>query len=484
MRTGVFLEREYHHMDRWIMLFGVLAWLSLVGMFARSVASAPPDHQQEAQTSTARQETPLEVPKNAPKLVVDPPHVDLGVVRQGGIYDFSYAVTNAGQSNLLIRRIRSTCGCTVTRPDKPEVLKPGERLIINANFDSAGKIGHKQYHIEVYSNDPVAPQARLTFEAEIEAVYQLKPNIELLRFDNKRRGETLDRTLSLLAGKKDAQIEIVDLSFSNPGISYAAEPIVERGYNGYRLSFTLHDDVPIGPYQTDMRIKVRSDGEEDELALPFDGQVVSDITVKPPYLLEVAPVMPGEPITYGRITLQAVNRGMPFRIRKVDAGEQLTYAIEETQPGLEYRITFSVARTAEKGPFARKIVILTNNKEQPVITVPVYVNIGSPVEVRPEIVYLRRQPGDPASGGPAAQTVTIRSPSAKSFTIEGASSDNRNFLVTFEQPDQGGSDRKLVVTLAESASVGQYEGMVTVFTDLEGAKELKILLYGEVVEDR
>ena len=43
----------------------------------------------------------------APRLVVEPTHVDLGVVRRGGTYDFSYVVTNAGQVNLLIRRIGS-----------------------------------------------------------------------------------------------------------------------------------------------------------------------------------------------------------------------------------------------------------------------------------------------------------------------------------------------------------------------------------------
>lgn len=463
-----------------IVLTGVVLWLRFAGAVALGAAPAQFEGQDPASSSSEAQSPPAETAQQVPKLVVSEPHVDLGVVRQGGIYDFTYVVTNQGDSNLLIRRIRSTCGCTVARPNKPQVLKPGEQLTVDASFDSANRVGPQRKTIEVYSNDPVNPKTELSFSAVVEAVYQLRPNIKILKFRNKRRGETLDRKLSLLSGKKDSQIEILDVTFSSGGMSHAIEPIKERGYDGFRLSLTLNDDVPIGRYQADLQIKVSTNGEEDILTLPIDGEVISDITVRPTYLLEVAPILPGEQLTVGRITLQAVNRGTPFQIRRVDTGPKLTCTIEETQPGLEYHLQLSVADSAEKGPFATTVLILTNNAEQPVISVPVYVNIGSVAEVRPEIVFLRRAPGDLQ---PAAQIVTIRSRGGKLFTIQGTSSDNPNFLVTLKPGDPSDSNHEVVVTLAETAAVGEHKGVARVFTSLEGGSELKIPLYAEVVEN-
>lgn len=463
-----------------IVLTGVVLWSHFAGAVALGAAAAQAEGQDPASSSPEAQSLPVESSRQVPKLVVSEPHVDLGVVRQGSVYDFTYVVTNRGGSNLLIRRIRSTCGCTVARPNKPQVLKPGEQLTVDASFDSANRVGPQRKTIEVYSNDPMTPKVELSFSAVVEAVYQLRPNIKVLKFRNKRRGETLDRKLSVLSGKKDSQIEILDVTFSSGGISHTIEPITERGYDGFRLSLTLNDDVPIGRYQGDLQIKVSTNGEQDLLTLPIDGEVISDITVRPTYLLEVASILPGEQLRIGRITLQAVNRGTPFQIRRVETGPKLTCTIEETQPGLEYRLQLSVAGSAENGPFATTVLILTNNDEQPVISVPVYVNIGSAAEVRPEIVFLRRESGSPRQ---AAQVVRITSRGRELFTIQRTSSDNPNFLVTLKPGDPSNSSHEVVVTLAESAAVGEHKGVARVFTSLAGGGELKIPLYAEVTEE-
>lgn len=450
----------------------ISTWLIVTGL-----AWGQSDPQGDRVESTADESAKV------PKLVVEQAHVDLGVVRQGGIYDFSYLVTNRGKSNLLIRRIRSMCGCTVTKPNEPQLLKPGEQMTVHASFDSAGRVGPQRKKIEVYSNDPAKQRTVLSFAAEVEAVYQLRPNIQLLRFQNKRRGETLrsaDHQLNLLAGKKNADLEILSVDFATKDIAHAAEPIEERGYNGYRLTLTLGDDAAIGPYENQMRIKLRCDEEEDELVLPIVGRVISDITVQPPYLLEVAPVLPGEKITYGRVMLQAVRRDKTFRIHKVVAGSHLTHAIEETQPGLEYRITFSVAPNAPKGPLATNILIFTNSSDQPVIAVPVYVNVGSPVEVRPAIVYLRRG-GD--SENADSVVVQLNSHRAADFAVERVSSDNPNFEVSHTTHEPRPGSAVLTIRLAQSAVAGEYEGTVTVFTNQAGAKTLVIPVYAQVVEE-
>jgi len=408
--------------------------------------------------------------------------VDLGVVRQGGIYDFSYVVTNAGPTNLLIRRIGSTCGCTVTEPSEPQVIKPGEQLTIDASFDSSDRIGPQRKTIAIYSNDPQRRRTAVTFSAEVEALWQLKPGRSILEFGDRRRGETLlaeNRKLRLLSGRKDDDLEIADVRFSKGGLSYTAEPIEERGYRGYRLSFTLLKDAAVGPYDNIVQIAVRGGGEEDVLSLPVTGQVIQDITVRPLYLFDVVPVMPGQTLPISRVTLRAIERGTPFEIRRIDTGPQLTHTLEEIRPGLEYRITIGVAETAAKGPFAGHIVILTTNTEQPVITVPVFANIGSAVEVYPEIVSLRREGSDLSQ---AARRVSISAPQSEGWVIERVRSDNPYFVTALEPASDGAAEHQLLISLAESAQVGQHAATITVLTDLEDARKLKIRVYGEIVE--
>jgi hypothetical protein len=196
-------------------------------------------------------------------------------------------------------------------------------------------------------------------------------------------------------------------------------------------------------------------------------------------LFDIVPVMPGQTLPISRVTLRAIERGTPFEIRRIDTGPQLTHTLEEIRPGLEYRITVGVAGTAAKGPFAGHIVILTTNTEQPVITVPVFANIGSAVEVHPEVVSLRREGSDLSQ---AARRVSIRAQQSEGWVIERVSSDNPYFVATLEPASEGATERKLLVSLAESAQVGQHTATITVFTNIEDARELKIRVYGEIVE--
>ncbi len=468
-------------MARRMTAYVIALWLTCGIAKAQDATGTPPDKPRQPPTLEPSQNSSADL-ERAPRLVVEPTHVDLGVVRQGGTYDFSYVVTNAGQLNLLIRRIGSTCGCTVTEPSEPQLIKPGEQLTIDASFDSSDRIGLQRKTIAIYSNDPQRPRTAVTFNADVEALWQLKPGLSVIEFGDRRRGETLlpeNQKLRLLSGRKDVDLEIVDVRFSKGGLSYAAEPIEERGYRGYRLSFTLLKDAAVGSYDNSVQIVVRGGGEEDVVSLPLTGQVIQDISVRPLYLFDIVPVMPGQTLPISRVTLRAIERGTPFEIRRIDTGPQLTHTLEEIRPGLEYRITVGVAETAAKGLFAGHIVILTTNTEQPVITVPVFANIGSAVEVSPEIVSLRREG---SSVSQAARRVSIRAQQSKGWVIERVSSDNPYFVATLEPASGGATQHELLVSLAESAQVGQHAATITVLTNLEGARELKIRVYGEIVE--
>ena len=89
----------------------------------------------------------------APVIDFDDKNFDFGTVAQGSKVEHDYVVTNNGTDNLIIRKVKASCGCTAVTPAKT-VLAKGESTTIHATFDSRGKSGRQQKTITVISNDP------------------------------------------------------------------------------------------------------------------------------------------------------------------------------------------------------------------------------------------------------------------------------------------------------------------------------------------
>ncbi len=90
---------------------------------------------------------------NAPKIEFDDKTFNFGSIPQTQKVEHDYIVTNKGKENLIIRKVKASCGCTAVSPAKT-VLATGESTTIHATFDPRGKSGHQQKTITVISNDP------------------------------------------------------------------------------------------------------------------------------------------------------------------------------------------------------------------------------------------------------------------------------------------------------------------------------------------
>jgi hypothetical protein len=96
--------------------------------------------------------TPDELAK-APVLSVDNPEFKFGSIKQGEKVEHVYVLTNSGQSDLYIRKVKASCGCTAVQPEK-KVIAPGESVNIKTEFNSAGKVGSQNKTITIITNDP------------------------------------------------------------------------------------------------------------------------------------------------------------------------------------------------------------------------------------------------------------------------------------------------------------------------------------------
>lgn len=86
-----------------------------------------------------------------PVIEFDTALFDFGKILQGEQVGTVFTFKNTGEADLLIRKVETSCGCTVPEYDRSPV-KPGETGTIRVRFDSDGKEGAQYKTIKVFSN--------------------------------------------------------------------------------------------------------------------------------------------------------------------------------------------------------------------------------------------------------------------------------------------------------------------------------------------
>jgi len=105
--------------------------------------------------------------KNAPVIEFESLEFDFGSLKSGDKATHNFVFKNVGKSDLVIRRIKATCGCTATNPEKM-VIKPGETSHITVTFNSRGQKGRQNKSITVISNDPNNSSITLRVKGQVE----------------------------------------------------------------------------------------------------------------------------------------------------------------------------------------------------------------------------------------------------------------------------------------------------------------------------
>jgi len=107
--------------------------------------------------------------ENAPVFKPAVTTVNLGKMQGSTQKEVEFKFTNEGKSDLIIRHLRSTCGCTAIQQGLQGVgIKPGQSASIKAVFNSGAYKGRVTKAIYVYTNDPKNSEVVLMLNAEVE----------------------------------------------------------------------------------------------------------------------------------------------------------------------------------------------------------------------------------------------------------------------------------------------------------------------------
>jgi hypothetical protein len=102
----------------------------------------------------------------APKIFFPETLHDFGTIKEGESVTTEFAFTNKGKSDLIIYKVKTSCGCTASQPEKTK-LKAGETSNIKVTFNSTGKEGKEEKHITVYTNDPTKSESDLVIKSNV-----------------------------------------------------------------------------------------------------------------------------------------------------------------------------------------------------------------------------------------------------------------------------------------------------------------------------
>ncbi|MFA5329618.1 MAG: DUF1573 domain-containing protein [Prolixibacteraceae bacterium] len=106
--------------------------------------------------------------KKAPVVSYDAESFDFGDIKTATKNEHTFSLTNTGKSDLIIRDVKSSCGCTAVSPSK-NIVPSGESVPLKVVFDSTGKSGRQNKTITVITNDPKNPTTILRISSNIIA---------------------------------------------------------------------------------------------------------------------------------------------------------------------------------------------------------------------------------------------------------------------------------------------------------------------------
>lgn len=109
------------------------------------------------------------------ELVADAPDFDFGEIVQGDKAEHTFHFRNAGDGDLVIEQVRSSCGCTAALLSATRIPSGGDGEV-KAAFDSRGFRGPVSKSVYLYSNDRSKPVTELRVRAVVRPEVEFSPD--------------------------------------------------------------------------------------------------------------------------------------------------------------------------------------------------------------------------------------------------------------------------------------------------------------------
>jgi len=372
-----------------VMIAVLTALTASLSFAADQPAKAKKTAAPKAEKAEAAKETAKEAEK-APRLTIVEPVKDYGTIAKGEKLDWAFLVKNTGDSDLQIIAAKPGCGCTVADFDK--VIKPGETGKVTAHVDTAAFAGPIAKTVTLETNDPTTPTSQLTIHAVVKPYVEAFP-AGFVRF-NLLQGDA-DTQSVMLYSEEDEPFQVtkvelpidpatnepvkwVKVTYDKVAEADKAPNVGRPGQDQYKVNITVGGpDARVGALAEKVHIFTNSK-HQPEYPVSIAGVVRPTLRVEPT-MLNFGEVTPSDVAATRMVMLHSNNLKTPesFVVSKAESSVP-ALVTTSVKPGAnkgEYEVTLQIAKDAKPGDVNGSVTIYTNDKINPIITVPMKATI-------------------------------------------------------------------------------------------------------------
>jgi hypothetical protein len=409
-------------------------------------------------------------PAGAVPVISSPtPIVDLGTILQDDIAKGTFIIENKGNADLKIEELKASCGCTTVQlKEDQKTVPPGGKVEVVASFNSRGRQGPQDKYVTVTSNDPKNKAFRLTLKVFVETLITVKPS-PMVNVRDARAGQKIQEYIDLLPGAGEKKLEVTSVQVVPGGIGFAQEPVTEGDRTGVRLRFSVDESAEVGPLNATVTVGAKLGERSGQQVIRVAGKIVGDLTVVPTSVQMLQQTMRGQRLQ--PIVLKAAD-GKPFKVLSASGGPALTVEVKNIQGEVDYQILPSVSDAAPDGPVGTYLDIRTTKMSQPLVRIPVFLNITPRVVAAPAAVLL-------ATGGPAeagSRKILLTTGGGVPIAVTAVQCD-KPFVTAAVVPDADPAPRgrkTVEVKLNGNVPAGMQEALVTITTNVKGAEAIVV----------
>ncbi len=290
---------------------------------------------------------------------------DFGVSPKGTVLVHYFRFTNTTKDTITLGQPRVSCGC-VTPALTTNRLAPGETGAVIAYMDTkripnAGIT--KTVLVYVPFTSPRLEEVALKVTTVTRDDLMMSPDTLAFGTVTKGKGATATTKVTFTS---DANWTVKKATSTGGFVSVEAKLSARNGsIVTYDVTATLDKDCPAGNWTSDVYLET-SHAAVAKLRIPVTVNVTAAVAASPG-AVEFGSVKMGT-ASEQKVTIQSAT---PFKILEVKGADAQLKVTADTETAKAVHTVVIAANPAEAGGFSRSVEIITDNKDQPSIIVPV-----------------------------------------------------------------------------------------------------------------
>jgi len=306
--------------------------------------------------------------QGAPRIELDEMRQDLGDISQRETYDYKFSVHNRGNADLVIEKVKPSCGCTVARFD--EVIAPGKTGYVYFEIlDEKIGAGRFEKKATIHCNDPEHPTMTVSLAGNVLQRVEITPGDRV--YLQGMYGEQVGASVTVRSHEKKEDFVITGLASTiDDKITYAFEPAGDPGV--YTVHLWKNPKLPIVDTWGSLAINTNCESEPER---------VVQVNVKTRGAIIAQPTA----INFGKITDEgfdsAASKGIEksltvfkvrgeFDIRDVEFSSSYYSAkIDPIETGKKYKVTVTFRPVVQKMSYFDEMIVHTDDPNEPSIRV-------------------------------------------------------------------------------------------------------------------